>query len=270
MLYGTKELLVQWRINPNKTVTWGYGVVFEKLRDALCLEIEPVAVVWADTVDEGTVTYKKDAGHGCVIPLIKKAAFEGKIAAVGRDCTGCRGAAYHFGFIDELGPQFRYFLSTGIPGQLEGEGYKKTPELVDALMQSGLKHLPAPKDYCVFKPVTLLSPEDEPEVVFFLVNPDQLSALVVLANYDLPGNDGVTALFGSGCDSLILFPRLEKIGKRRGIIGLTDVTVRKMLPPEILSFALPFDRALELEANVPGSFLERKVWQGIRERLIKS
>lgn len=137
-------------------------------------------------------------------------------------------------------------------------------------MQDELRPLPAPKDYCVFKPVSLLSPGDEPEVVLFLVNPDQLSALVILANYDLPGNDGVAALFGSGCDSLVLFPRLERTGKRRGIIGLTDISVRKMLPPEILSFALPFDRALELETNVPGSFLERKVWQGIRERLRKS
>ncbi|NSW84327.1 MAG: DUF169 domain-containing protein, partial [Syntrophothermus sp.] len=80
-------------------------------------------------------------------------------------------------------------------------------------------------------------------------------------------NDGVAALFGSGCSSLVLYPRLERLGKKRGIIGLTDVTVRGFLPPEILSFAVPFERALEMEASVPGSFLERKVWQGIRSRL---
>ncbi|MGB9791990.1 MAG: DUF169 domain-containing protein [Thermacetogeniaceae bacterium] len=243
--------------------------MFERLKGALCLEIEPVAVVWADAIEEGTITHKKGSSHACLIPLIKKVAFEGKVAAVGRDCTGCRGAAYHLGFVDELGPQFRYFLSSGIPGELEGEGFKKTPELVDAFLREGIRFLPAPKDYCVFKPVSLLSPADEPEVVFFLVNPDQLSALVVLANYDLPGNEGAVALFGSGCDSLVLFPRLERMGKRRGVIGLTDITVRKMLPPEILSFALPFERALELEGNVPGSFLERRAWQGIRERLKK-
>lgn len=243
--------------------------MFEKLKEALVLEIEPVAVVWTDAIDAETITHKMGTAHACLIPLIKKVAFEGRVAAVGRDCTGCRGAAYHLGFVDELAPQFRYFLSSGIPGELEGEGFKKTPELVDAFVREGIRFLPAPKDYCVFKPVSLLSPTDEPEVVFFLVNPDQLSALVVLANYDLPGNDGVAALFGSGCDSLVLFPRLERMGKRRGIIGLTDITVRKMLPQDLLSFALPFERALELESNVPGSFLERKAWQGVRERLKK-
>jgi hypothetical protein len=241
--------------------------VFDQLCEALCLKSEPVAVVWADELPEGAVTFKKGAKFGCVISLAVKAAFERKVTAVGRDCIGCRGGGYHLGFFDEMIPQFRYFLSCGIPGELEGEGYKKTPELVDELMSSEFNHLPAPRDYCIFKPVSLLETGDDPETVFFLVNPDQLSALVVLTNYDLPGNDGVAAKFGSGCDSIVLFPRLEKRGQRRGIIGLTDISVRRLLPPNILSFALPFDRALEIEGNVAGSFLERKEWQGIRKRI---
>ena len=67
---------------------------------------------------------------------------------------------------------------------MRGEGYKKTPELVEAMMKE-YKPLEAPADYCIMKPVSLLSSEEQPETVFFLVNPDQLSALIVLANYDL-------------------------------------------------------------------------------------
>lgn len=242
---------------------------FPKLSEALCLTGEPVAVLWADEKPAGALGFKKAGGHGCMIPLVRQVAFEGRVAALGRDCYGCAGGGYYLGFTRERDPRrFRYFLSTGLPGEIEGEGYKKSPELVDEMMKINAdQYLPAPKDYCVFKPVSLLAPGDEPEVAIFLVNPDQLSALVVLANYDLPGNDGVAALFGSGCSSLVLYPRLERLGKKRGIIGLTDVTVRGFLPPEILSFAVPFERALEMEASVPGSFLERKVWQGIRSRL---
>jgi hypothetical protein len=242
--------------------------MFDKIREALCLKTEPVAVIWTDEISESTFTYKKGAKFGCMIPLVKKAAYESQPTAVGRDCSGCPGGAYHLGFTDSLGPQFRYFLSCGIPGQLEGEGFKKTPELVDALLQDkDYPHLSAPKDYCLFKPASQLKPEDQPESVFFLVKPDQLSALTVLANYDLPGNDGVTILFGSGCDSLVFYPRLESRGKKRGIIGLTDIAVRKYLAPDILSFAVPYDRGLEMEANVPGSFLELKAWQELKKRL---
>ncbi len=244
-------------------------MLFARLKEALCLRGEPVAVVWQDAVGEGVVTPKKGAISGCIVPLVRQAAFEGKVTAVGRDCFGCRGAGYHLGFLEELGPHFRYFLSCGLPGEVEGEGYKKTPELVDALMRDHFQHLPAPKDYCVFKPVSRLAPGDEPEVAIFFVNPDQLAALVVLANYDLPGNDGVVAPFGSGCDGLVLFPRLEARGRKRGVIGLTDVTVREMVPSDVLSFALPFARALQLEENVPGSFLERKVWRRLRARLAR-
>ncbi|MDH7577444.1 MAG: DUF169 domain-containing protein [Bacillota bacterium] len=243
--------------------------MFPRLREALGLTAEPVAVLWADKAPEGALGFKKGAERGCMVPLVKQAAFNGRVVALGRDNYGCPGGGYYLGFTRERDPhRFRYFLSTGIPGVIEGEGYKKSPELVDEVMKLNTdQYLPASGNYCVFKPVSLLSPEDEPEVVFFLVNPDQLSALVVLANYDLPGNDGVAALFGSGCSSLVLYPRLERLGKQRGIIGLTDVTVRKFLPPEILSFAVPYERGLEMEANVPASFLERKVWQGIQQRL---
>ena len=242
--------------------------MFEKIKEALCLKNEPVAVVWTDEISAETFTYKQGAKSGCLVPLVKKAAYENQPAAVGRDCYGCRGGGYHLGFVDEMGPQFRYFLSCGIPGELEGEGFKKTPELVDAWLNSeGFKHLPAPKNYCLFKPSSLLKPEDQPETVFFLVNPDQLSALVVLANYDLPGNDGVVVRFGSGCDSLVLFPRMEAMGRKRGVIGLTDISVRKYLAPDILSFAVSYDRGLELEANVSGSFLELKAWKDLKKRL---
>jgi hypothetical protein len=242
--------------------------MFDKIKEALCLKSEPVAVIWTNEISEDTFTYKKGAKFGCMVPLVKKAAFESQPTAVGKDCYGCPGCGYHLGFINELGPQFRYFLSCGIPGEMEGEGFKKTPELADAMMQNDdYRHLPAPKDYCLFKPVSRLKPEDRPESVFFLVNPDQLSALIVLANYDIPGNDGATTLFGSGCDSLVFYPRHETMGKKRGIIGLTDITVRKYLAPYILSFAIPYDRGLEMESNVPGSFLGRKAWHEVKMRI---
>ena len=240
--------------------------MFSKITTAICLKNHPVAVLWSDKFPTSAIIPGKKHEDNCVVALARRVAEEGVTAAIGRDNYGCRGAGFHLGFVDKLFPNYHYFLSCGIPGKVRGEGYKKTPELVEAMMKE-YKPLKAPADYCIIKPVSLLLPEEQPETVFFLVNPDQLSALIVLANYDLPGNDGVFTPFGSGCSSIIQFPRIENQGRKRGVVALTDISVRGLLSENILGFAVPFQRALEMEENVPGSFLEREDWLEVRKRL---
>ena len=48
---------------------------------------------------------------------------------------GCFGGKKYFGFSQRIMPNFEYFLSCGIPGELEGERYKKSPEIVKAAMK---------------------------------------------------------------------------------------------------------------------------------------
>jgi hypothetical protein len=240
--------------------------VFSRITKAICLKSHPAAVLWSDELPAGAIVPGKKHEDNCVVALARRVADEGVTAAIGRDNYGCRGAGFHLGFVDKLFPNYHYFLSCGIPGKVRGEGYKKTPELVEAMMGE-YKPLEAPADYCIMKPVSLLSSDEQPETVFFLVNPDQLSALIVLANYDLVGNNGVITPFGSGCSSIIQLPRVENRGRKRGIVALTDISVRSILPESILGFAVPFDRALEMEENVPGSFLEREDWLEVKKRL---
>src|SRR5512136_171902 len=44
---------------------------------------------------------------------------------------GCSGGKRYTGFNQTLRPKFEYFLSCGIPGELEGERYKRDPHLVE-------------------------------------------------------------------------------------------------------------------------------------------
>ena len=54
------------------------------------------------------------------------------------------------GFSSEIRPTFRYFLSCGIPGKMDGERYKKSPELVKEAMK--LWPVPkAPARFIIFK-----------------------------------------------------------------------------------------------------------------------
>jgi hypothetical protein len=54
-----------------------------------------------------------------------------------------------------------------------------------------------PIRYVVFKPVEDLAESEVPVVVIFTADPDQLSALVILVNYDRTGNEDVIAPAGS-------------------------------------------------------------------------
>jgi hypothetical protein len=61
-----------------------------------------------------------------------------------------------------------------------------------------------PTEYVVFKPWEQVTSEDEPELIVFFTNADQLSALVFMMDYDRGTNENVTAPFGAACQSILL------------------------------------------------------------------
>ena len=100
------------------------------------------------------------------------------------------------------------------------------------------------------------------------MNADQLSALATLANYGSKAQDNVRLLFGSGCAQSVLYPlAAEERGEKYCYIGLTDISARKVVDKDLLSFNIPYNRFTEMENEVAGSFLERGDWQKIAARL---
>ena len=66
----------------------------------------------------------------CELNLVRK----GKPRAWNAKSLGCGGARRYFGYEKELRPNFEYFLSHGIPGEMEGERYIRTPGMVKEIM----------------------------------------------------------------------------------------------------------------------------------------
>ena len=116
-----------------------------------------------------------------------------------------------------------------------------------------------------------LKEEEEPEVVVFVADPDQLSALVVLANYDHQGVENVFVPMGAGCHQIGIYAfRKAQREKPRAVMGLTDLSARKnvrhLLGKDMFTFAVPYRRFEEMEANVKTSFLKKKTWRSLMER----
>ncbi len=230
----------------------------------LCLKNQPVAILWADEMPSDAIHFKENK-WGCVVALIK-AASQGKVAAATLTTTVCLGGKVGLGFSGYEHGQIEYFLSTGNDREPNGEHYKKTPELARIFTET----VPCINaGMCiVFKPLSLVAEHEVPEAVLFLVNADQLSGLVTLANYDQETQDNVAVRFASGCAQTVLYPlHAQQTGAKTCYIGLTDPSARKIISQEQLGFGIPYDRFLEMEKEADGSFLTTDTWETIKKRM---
>lgn len=254
-----------------------------KIAEAVNLRYSPVAILFTDEKPKGALQFK-EGRRGCVVSMLTAAA-KGRTAVFDRKTYGCIGGGAGLGFgntYTNFPGGIEYFLSMGNrefcesekgreilknrPHLIHGEAYKKTPELARSFIES-LPYYDVPTEYIVFKPLDKLLPDEKPEVVVFLATPDQISALVVLANYGRHGGDNVMVPWSAGCHSIGIIPFNEgRSDNPRAVVGLTDVSARKYLDKDILSFSVPYKMFLEMEDNVEESFLTREEWLQIKQR----
>lgn len=259
---------------------------------AVGLKYNPVAVLLADEKPENALQFKKGR-WGCVMFMFANAA-RGKTAAFDCETYGCWGGGVGLGFGNAYvhfpgGVDcFAHYLSSGniqwekgqevakalagaagkefMQNFLRGEGYVKTPKLVEQWLEE-LPMIEVRSRYVLFKPLAEVDLKvEKPETVVFVANPDQLSSLVILANYAREGMDNVIISWAAGCQTIGILPYREaKSTRPRAVVGLTDISARKyvrtLLGFEYLSFAMPWELFEEMETNVEGSFLEKDTWQ---------
>ncbi|MHC4661635.1 MAG: DUF169 domain-containing protein [Planctomycetota bacterium] len=206
--------------------------------------------------------------HRCVVADIAKAR-KGKSIHFEPDTIGCGGGKRYFGFAGELREGFEYFLSYGIPGKMEGERYKKTPELVKELLKNA-PHYDAPKKYIVFKRWDALTGADEPEAVIFYATPDVLSGLFTLAGYEESNLNAVISPFAAGCGTIVLWPYLENRSEMpRCVIGMSDVSARPYVPADVITFTAPMKKFTRMVADMDESFLITESWKKVQSRIGK-
>lgn len=225
----------------------------------------PVTFFYSDRADDHDLADTENV-HRCLICNLNRVR-EGHAFVYTADTPGCSGGKRYTGFSQRLRPNFEYFLSCGIPGELEGERYKKSPELVREYLKT---HPPfqTPGAYLVFKRWDKLRVEENPAAVIFFATADVLSGLFTLANYDWADAQGVIAPMGSGCSSIVSCPMQEsKSDHPRCVLGMFDVSARPCVPENTLTFAVPFKRFIEMTANMEESFLITNSWKTVKQRI---
>jgi uncharacterized protein (DUF169 family) len=262
---------------------------------AIQLKYHPVALCWSNEKPQGAMQFQ-EGKWGCVMWLAAHAA-KGKTAVADAKTFGCFGGGVGLGFGNQYknfpgGEEgFCHFLSSGNADReggmdiaekikpymtkesydyfLHGERYIKNPELVEKFVKA-LPMTEIPANYVVFQPLSDVDPaKEKPQTIIFFVNPDQLSALVVLTNYGRGDNENVIIPYAAGCQTIGIYPYREvKSAKPRAVVGLTDLSARVYIRKQLgdnhlMTFSAPFALFEEMEQNVPGSFLERHTWQSL-------
>jgi Uncharacterised ArCR, COG2043 len=225
----------------------------------------PIAYYYADEVSEQDF-HDSTNEHRCLICNLNRVR-DGHTFVYDSKTPGCLGGKSYTGYSQKLRRNFEYFLSCGIPGEMKGERYKKSPELVEEYLKA---HPPfhAPGKFLVFKRWDKLSTTDEPAAVIFFAPADVLSGLFTLANFDRPDPHGVITPMGAGCSSIVDYPLMEsKSSTPRCVLGMFDVSARPCVPENVLTFTVPMKRLEEMVENMDESFLTTDSWKSVRNRI---
>ena len=226
----------------------------------------PITFYYTNEEGHGEL-FQVEHGHHCIICNLAGAR-KGESIYFDVNAIHCLGGKRYLGFKQTLRPDFEYFLSCGIPGKLEGERYKKSPELVKEQLKQQQLFI-APAKYIVFKRWDALNKNDEPLVVVFFAQPDVLSGLFTLANFDEETPQGVITPMGSGCSTIVHYPYLElKSDHPKAIIGMFDVSARPCVSANTITFAVPLPKFKSMVNNMDESFLITESWNKVRKRIV--
>ena len=209
---------------------------------------------------------KLPEGWSCLICELAKVK-NGKSIYYTENELACFGAKRFLGFSENIRPNFEYFLSCGIPGKMEGERYKISPELVLETLKIQ-KTIPTKGKNIIFKRWDKLEESDNPEVVVFFAKGEVLSGLFTLANFDQVDPNGVITPFGAGCSSIVYYPYLEKNNENpKAVLGMFDVSARSCVPSDVLSFSVPMNKFEKMIGYMDESFLITDAWKKIMKKI---
>lgn len=270
--------------------------MISQIASALKLKYEPVVMVWTDEKPHDAMQFTPGR-WGCVMAALAAVVEKGRPAVFDKETYGCWGGGVGFGFGDCYqsfpgGPDcFEGFLSDGndktekgkavaeacavwMKGAfreefLHGERYRKTPEQVKDFVQN-LPMMQIPTRYVVLKRLSQATENETIASVIFFANADQMSALVVLANYDRSDSDGAVIPHAAGCQSIGIFTYAQNNRKNpSAIVGLNDPSARlstRRLGHDLVTVSLPWKLFVQMESNVKDSFLTKEPWTKLTEQ----
>jgi hypothetical protein len=195
---------------------------------------------------------------------------KGSSICIAENEASCQGGGYWIGGVMPAWAEKKAGLE-GSPLEAfattlnDREGFKGSDDLIQQYFENQ-KPYTIKNGYVVIGP---LKPEmyQHLKTVSFFVNPDQLSLLVIGAEYNNASSIDrkVTAPFSSGCGLLAALVDDLDEDTPRAVIGGTDIAMREHLPPDLLAFTVNKAMFKQLSELGKDSVLYKGFWKRLRQ-----
>jgi len=206
----------------------------------------------------------------CAIGNIWRARKKKRAAFFDAQCYGCPGAAFWLGFMKPQTETIIHYVSSGIPGRMEGERYCASPDELGRIFDA-IDPTPAPARFCVVKPLSLFDAKEEPALVAFFTRPEPLCGLHQLATFITNDPEVVRSPWGAACTNLVTWPfKYLARGEHKAVLGGWDISARKFFKTDELTFTVPFRMFCEMLDRFEESFLTTKTWGTEQKKILRS
>ncbi len=255
----------------------------------LGLDEEPLGIHFTDALPERALTPKPlplptlekekanaidwEAVFGafsCSIGHVRRARIKKRPAVFDAEHFGCPGCAFWMGFLKPQTETIVHYVSSGVPGYMEGEYYQPDPVVMRRIFDE-MDPVPAPARHCVFKPLSLFGPGEEPLFIVFFARPEVLSGLHQLAGFVTNDPLCVASPWSAACGGLVAWPmKFLALGTPKAVLGGWDPSARRFFATDELSFTVPLAMFEGMLSSWEGSFLTRPSWGLVRKKIEKS
>lgn len=258
-------------------------------------DFNAVVILKSDTKPSDAFQAKKGIYY-CVMSLFAQCITKGKTIAFDRETYGCPGACAGLGFgtaydtamggyetfatffskgLEEAPDKDKYRIFTEkMPSQLqqkliEGERFHCSRKKAYKWITADLPLFNFPEKYRIVKPLSKLQEDEIPESVIFTVNPIQLTTLITLTGSIREGVNETITPQGAACQMVGNFVFNEaKRENPKAVLGLLDLaarhTVQKVLPDDVLTYAVPWKLFLALEKEAKTGIFKSPLWKNLQ------
>ncbi|BBO74222.1 hypothetical protein DSCW_16390 [Desulfosarcina widdelii] len=208
----------------------------------------------------------------CVIGNIWLARKKKCAAFISTEEYGCLGGVFYCSMMKPNLRFIEHYVTTGFEGTpVQGERYLPSPESMRKFLEK-VDPRKAPAKYCIFKPLSLFSDNEEPEFVIFFARPEVLTGLFVQTTFTTGEVDCVASPFGAGCTNILAWPLYYKEkGLEKAVLGGFDPSARKFLKTDELTFTVPWSLYQKMLKALPESmFNVDGEWTSVRKKVDRS
>ena len=235
-----------------------------EIQEKLGIRLSPVGVFLFDEIPAYALPLKKKS-RGCIATEIYNCS-KGRVRVYDAITAGRPCASFYLGYSEWIFPGIEKFLSNATVDGREPERFLKNPQIAKEFIEN---YVPEKKrcETVICKPLHMSQEHEEPEVVIFFANADQISALVFLISYGAPAEDRIDTRFASACMSMLTVPlKHAEEGKKKAVWGFHDLSARLSIPKEVMSLTLTYDLFKEVSDNLNESFVKTRTWERIKSR----